>query len=225
MAKSNLPASLQAPKRKPKKKASGESSKQTTAGVRAKLSGRSGQLKTAGLALAEFGAPQLALSAVRGYRGLGDQSFQVVRGTGVKRLSDVRYILGLGALVHALWKPGQINPHTFNVGAGLLSHYGQDWAEKGGAKLAGKVAGAAAPSEGIPDGAVVLGNVEEVAGPRRLQKRLQRVRSRVGRRSGRPGRRGQRYAALEQSYFGGGGGGGYADGGYGDEPDVIIIEA
>ncbi len=238
-AKSNLPANLQVPAKSGAKKSAAKksgkkgrkSSRQTTAGVRSKLSGRTAQAKGVAMTIGEIGGTSAAFSAVRGYRGLGDDSLQLKKGTGVlARISDARFILGLAALGHSVWKKSGVNPHSFNVGAGALINLGNQYAEQAGAKLAkvstvasGQRAESATVTEGLPDGAVVLGSAgDEVGGRRRSGKRIQRLQNRQGRRF-KPGR--QRRLSRLQGGQGGGDDYGY-DGGYGDDDDgdtVIVI--
>ena len=230
-AKSNLPASLAVTPAKSASKKSGKKSgrkgksrsRQTTAGVRAKLGGRKGQAKSIAITVGEIGGTSAAFSAVRGYRGLGDDSLQLKKGTGaLARLSDVRFLVGLAALGHSVWKPKGINPHTFNIGAGALINLGNQYAEQGGAKLAkvstvasGQRPAAATVTEGVPDGAVVLGNVEEVGGRRRAGRRVQRLQNRQSRHF-RPGRQ-ARLQRLQNDY-------GYDDGyAGGDDGDTVIV--
>jgi len=103
---------------------------------------RMGQVSTAAIHVGEIAGSALIGSAVAGYR----EATAGADGMKIAGKVDARIVAGLAGLIAGLWKAGATNTHLLNVGTGLLTSWGTDYAREQGSKMAAKMATASAPA-------------------------------------------------------------------------------
>ena len=190
------------------KKSSKKSSDRARAGA-AKLSmfaaGRGKQVYEAAVPVAEFAGATALASAVSGFQtgraatpGTFIDGIQV--GYGDYKV-DGRLVAGLGALIFAMWKSGQTNPHALNIGTGFLTSWAAEksfvYGHGMGEKMAARTATPPAPeSTAVPAAGIVIGRMSEAREARHAAKEAGESHKEV-RQAGRSARIAHRIEKLE----------------------------